>query len=229
MECIVDVPRHDPRLLYVKFDPHRHSQLLPKVVECYRGVFASAPWNEWKRCPQCGKKWGMEEKLEVESLSYTHCGVAMEDYWPTEQVTEDLKHEITSEASCWIAVYQDTVVGFIWGYPVTPQALSEKLGLPGLADDLEREFGKQERVAYQDDLGVRNEFRGKKIAKELVRLRLRDFKDAGLRVGVVRTKTVPPSVTYLWYMRDGYRVTSKYGDGDGRVVLARQLTGYFIV
>jgi hypothetical protein len=98
------------------------------------------------------------------------------------------------------------------------------LGTVGLAQNILATFGEQKAVAYQDELGVNKAYRGQKLAKVLFLRRLEDFHQAGLTVGVIRTKTIPPSVTYLWYTQKlSYRLVAEYNDADGRVVLARSL------
>lgn len=211
---------------YSRFDPQVNPELICSVVECYREVFGEDPWNEWKKCPNCGEKWGLNMRgaEELEKRQFRHCGVPVQDFWTEDQVRADLLHEISGEgASCWIAMKDGRVIGFCWGYAISPQQLAEKLGREDLAVVLSEQFGGLDRVAYQDEMGVLSLYRGRKVAKEMFRLRREDFLNNGLSVGVIRTKTRPPSVTYQWYMRDGYQIVSQYNDDDGRVVLARSL------
>jgi len=214
-----------PALKFVRFNPHKNTFLLEGLIDCYREVFGADPWNEWKKCPICGTKWGTAEK---ETLRQTHCGVPIVDFWPKDQVRGDICHEINPEASCWLAVEinedssQNRVVGFCWGYPIGLDELEEKLLLPGLKESVVKKFGRVgDKIAYQDELGLINSYRGKKVAKEMFVLRLQDFLDQGLQIGLVRTKSNPPTVTYLWFQRIGYEVVAEYNDLDGRVVLAR--------
>jgi hypothetical protein len=58
----------------------------------------------------------------------------------------------------------------------------------------------------------------------LVRRRLSDFLELGLKIGVVRTRQEPePSETFLWYRKLDYINIASYPDG--RVILARALEG----
>lgn len=69
-------------------------------------------------------------------------------------------------------------------------------------------------------------YRECKIAKAMVALRLTDFLQQGLKVGIVRTRQYPePSKTFLWYQRIGYKILASYPDGDGRVILGRRFKG----
>lgn len=131
----------------------------------------------------------------------------------------DIFDEITSESSCWLAIENKKVIGFTWGYPIKLNILEKKLGLV-ISQRCKEEFGeKLEIVAYQDEIGVIKRYRRKGIGKQLFIRRLNDFRLQGLRVGIARTKTNPPTVTYLWYRRMGYKIIAEYNDEDGRVIL----------
>lgn len=142
-----------------------------------------------------------------------------EQFWSVEQILADMRHEITPAASCWISRAGESVTGFCWGYPVSLRDLETKLGvsLLGTVPD-------SERIAYQDELGVLQEYRNNSVARTLFRLRLEDFLRQGLTYGIVRTLALPqPSVTYLWFTQKlGYEVLVSYPD-DGRVVLGAPL------
>lgn len=208
---------------YVKFRPDNQPELLPKVVSCYREVFADPPWNEWKVCPKCGKHWGSLAKLKLEECKYTHCSQPLKDFWPEYKVEFDIRHEVSNEASCWLALDENKVVGFCWGYPIGLKEISQKLELSVLPGVVNQQFSGVTKVAYQDEIGVLSEYRRQGIGKTLFEARLSDFKNHELRVGLVRTKTKPPTVTYIWYHLLSYRVIAEYGDLEGRVVMAGDL------
>lgn len=209
---------------FIRYSPRTSEKsLTEQVVECYRQVFADGPWHEWKRCPVCKKYWGIKDRSWLESQSFRHCDVPLVDFWSKDQVTSDLFHEITKEASCWLALKGSQVVGFCWGYPISLGCLEKKLGLV-----LNISLDRQSQIAYQDEVGVLFEFRGQKIAKLMVKHRLSDFLAQDLKLGVVRTREYPePSETFLWYRNLGYEIIAQYPDGDGRVVLARSLEGLY--
>jgi GNAT superfamily N-acetyltransferase len=212
---------------YIQFSPHDDpTDLVTQVVECYRGVFADPPWNELYKCPSCGSHWGVKDLNEIWEMNTMHCGVPMVPFWPPEEVRADMYHEITPEASCWLALEKSKVVGFCWGYPISVFDLEAKLKVDGLAGKLVGAFATDE-VAYQDEMGVLLSHRGHRIAKELFVNRHRDFIRRGFKVGVVRTRELPePSVTYQWFTEKlGYQVIARYPVDDGRIVLARPLEG----
>ncbi len=207
----------------IRYSPDSNDSLLTaKLVECYRGVFADEPWNEWLKCQRCQKFWGTRDSGLLAATKFRHCDEPLVDFWPRDQVVADIYHEITPKSSCWLAVSGDIVVGFCWGYPITVPDLEEKLGI-----SLNSNLGTNGLIAYQDEVGVAASHRGKKIAKAMVLRRLCDFLSQNLTVGVVRTRQYPePSQTFLWYTEKlGYRILVNYPGDDGRVVLGRKLDG----
>ena len=212
---------HEGEIPFVRYSPHGSNHLpTAQLVECYRDVFADEPWNEWLKCSKCSVYWGTKDRGLLASMNFRHCDAPLTDFWPRDQVISDLHHEITPEASCWLAMDGGTVIGFCWGYPINVGKLEEKLKLTIGVDPTEV-------VAYQDEVGVLSAYRDRKIAKALIVHRLDDFLSQGLRFGVVRTRQGPtPSVTFLWYTRKlGYEILATYPGQDGRVVLGRRLNG----
>ncbi len=204
---------------YTRFDPRTNPELVPAVVTCYREIFAAPPWSEWKKCPVCQKYWGTEKVTELEELNYRHCDNPLVDFWPEDQVIQDLHHEITGNASCWIAMEEELVIGFCWGYETNPEHLAAKLDRPDLASEIRAAFGDIERIAYQDEIGVVYPRRRQGIAKAMSNLRFHDFVAQGLEVGIARTRRNPASETYTWYERQGYKIISG-DDQHNRVVQA---------
>lgn len=214
------------QISFVRYSPHAsEKELTTQVVECYRQVFADEPWHEWLQCPVCKEHWGITRRELLQSWSFRHCGADLVDFWTKDRVATDLLHEITPEASCWIALRGEQVIGFCWGYPITIEDLELKLGIR--LEGLPPQCSRSTRIAYQDELGVVGEYRGAKLAKQLFVRRLEDFCAQGLEYGVVRTRRAPePSVTYLWFTEKlGYKVIGEYPVTDGRVVLGRTLIG----
>jgi ribosomal protein S18 acetylase RimI-like enzyme len=210
----------DKSISFAQYSPHEDGRDLTKrIVACYREVFADGPWHEWKRCPKCKKYWGRKDHALLHSQDFRHCDTALVDFWSEDQVTSDLFHEITDKASCWLALCDQEVIGFCWGYPITVDDLEKKLGI-------KLNLPPNKLFAYQAEVGVLAEYRGKGIAKRMVRHRLSDFLSQGLDVGVVRTRQYPePSQTFSWYQKAGYTVQSQYPDDDGRVIMIRSLDG----
>lgn len=203
-------------IFYERFFLDGKPEKLNQLITAYQDVFSTSPWSEWKTCSSCKKKWGIEQWRDIPALRCPHCDAALEDFWPSATVEQDIRKELAMpNATCWLAIDGGNVIGFSWGYALTAQELDAKLGIAcNLPDG---------RIAYQDEIGVTMPYRGKHIASELFTRRLGDFVAAKLFTGVVRTKTNPPSVTNLWFNRLGYKVIARYNDTDGRVVMACDL------
>jgi hypothetical protein len=213
---------------FVRYSPKTSAPALTaQLIECYRDVFADTPWHEWLKCSECGNHWGKKDAGLLATMGYRHCGKPLVDFWPRELVHSDILHEITPDSSCWLAIDQDKVVGFCWGYGVSLKHLESKLQLNIAGQSGYGDFSWPEVVAYQDEVGVLTTHRNLKLAKQMVALRHDDFLAQGLNVGVVRTRQYPePSTTFLWYTKKlGYNVVARYPGADGRVILARQFEG----
>lgn len=197
--------------------------LLSQLVECYRQVFAEEPWNEWLKCPQCQYRLGINQ-VNGQLPVCPDCQIGLVEYWPAEQVEQDILHEVGSNDSwCWLVVDLSRLIGFCWGYTISVANLERKLGvsLAGLCERFKLDLNSE--VAYQDELGILHEYRGTGLGRGLVINRLNDFLTNGLQIGVMRTQAEPPTVTYGWYLRKGYEVVARYPVGDNRVVMARCL------
>ncbi len=210
----------------VKYDVTERRHIEP-LINCYRQVFADPPWNEWKKCsnPDCPDPngfWGKKDTKLLSSWNFRHCGMPLDDYWPRDQVRQDLEHELTDITSCWLCFDGEQVVGFCWGYPITLGELEEKLKTE-IA--ISSQGDKRQLVAYQDEMGLIDRYRGSGLAKTMFLRRLDDFLSLGLKTTIVRTRELPnPSVTFSWFVgKLGYEVVARYVDG--RVVLARPLLG----
>ena len=211
----------------MRFNPRIDTHLFPSLIECYRDVFADRPWNEWKKCPRCGIYWGLKDEPLLKTLGFLHCETPVIDFWETHLVEEEVLLRVTESASGFVAVApgENKVIGFTWGFPATFDFIEADVKIP-VCDPLRAHFGKvSEPVAFQNEIGVANEFRRQGLAKEMFKLRLLDFLEKGMTHGVVRTRRFPePSHTFTWFTRDyDYKIIAAYPGDDGRVILAQDL------
>ena len=160
---------------------------------------------------------------KAKELAGVYCEVFAGPPWYEEleqdKVVADINNEILPSTSAWLAMDRNKVVGFTWGYSKRIPDLEKKLGISLNISAKE--------VAYQSELGLLSDYRGQRIANNLVRLRLDDFLEQNLEYGIVRTKEFPePSVTFSWYINKlGYEIMARYPKKDGRVILGRPLIG----
>lgn len=48
-------------LVYIRYAPEiAPPSITDQLVDCYREVFATKPWGEWKKCLHCDDQWGKE-------------------------------------------------------------------------------------------------------------------------------------------------------------------------
>jgi len=209
-------------LRLVKFELN-NGLFLDSLVECYRDAFAWLPWQEWKLCLGCEKKFGKEEEnFLMPQLRCPICQQPLVDFWEPKKVKKDIKNELNRlMSSCYLLVEENSekVVGFTWGYAIEAKELEKHLKLPGVAERLKKHYPAEKLFVYQDEIGLHKNYQGKKLGKVLFLAHVLDFVNQGLNISVVRTKTLPPTVTYPWYKRIGYKVIQKYNDADGRVIL----------
>ncbi|MDB5194630.1 MAG: hypothetical protein JWN50_644 [Parcubacteria group bacterium] len=230
MEPTAEVSIRSREVEYVRFYPDGiNASLLSEIILCYQRVFEVYPWNEWKKCRACGTHWGISERKIIDGLGGVHCGLPIEEYHPAGKIIESIKKSVSDDASCWIAVqFGGKVVGFTWGRPITAAQLAARLEITKITEKMRAEFGGRTHIAFQHELGVLPEHQGRKIGKKLAALRLADFKARGLETAMFTTQRTPPSVTYLWFSKDGYRVVFESGGSTDRVLLARDITNYEI-
>jgi hypothetical protein len=112
----------------VKYSPYSSdylatAKMTAQLVECYRSIFMDTPWHEWLKCPKCEKYWGVKDSEDLVLNKFLHCDTPLIDFWPREKVIYDIYHEITKEASCWLAMNNSMVIGFCWGYPIVTTEL----------------------------------------------------------------------------------------------------------
>lgn len=217
----------------VPFSPQAGDvETLAELVECYRDVFADEPWNEWLKCNDrtCREHWGRHEGARLASMRYQHCLKPVVDYWPRQKVVKELLEHITSESTCFLAVEErandSRIVGFTWGMPIhliwsslesDVQAALTQLFHANVAND--------PTIVYQREIGVISSHRKSGIGRRLARERHKEFLLRGYRYAIMKVREYPvPSVTFLWYMKLGFRVIYRYPREDGRVILMRELT-----
>ncbi len=216
------------KIKFIRFEADGNNEkIADQIVECYRNVFGEDPWNEWKRCQKCGKKFGIGQ---LNSDNIDHCNVPLVDFWPKEVVRQDIFNEMIDGTSCWLSMSMKSenipiVIGFSWGYPIVIANLEKKIKLRGIAKAIADNFGSTDnhKVAYQDEIGLMAQYRGQKFGRAMQVLNLNDYINQGLNIIVARTKTNPPTVAYHWYKKAGMKVIAEYGDEDGRVILAGKL------
>lgn len=124
----------------------------------------------------------------IESLAITYCQVfntkPWNENWQTNEVLEMLDEAKTLNGfQGTVAVTENKVVGFSWGYLLNREQMQKKSG----QDELDYLFKKVSTVFYGAELAVLEEYRRYGIGKKLSKTRLMAAKQAGAKIAVIRT------------------------------------------
>lgn len=204
----------DPKIV---IRPFTWNDLIP-LAKCYaRGrIWADEPWNEWKKCPQCPtdkNNFG----ITFQGRTCPICGSKLIFFWNIESVSQDIQTQLSlPQTAGFLALKDDEIVGFTWGYPVeikiTISVSTLDLTIPvnsNLAPCLpsdEREFLKGYTVGYIDEVGVRPAFRGKGIGASLTWEIVEYFRSLDLSLAFLRTDIRAQSAISMyekqWFKQD---------------------------
>ncbi|MDP3985614.1 MAG: GNAT family N-acetyltransferase [bacterium] len=204
------------------------------IARCYQYVYGTdKAWSEGKFCPKCSRpgaprKWNLHDAPAV----CPDCQEPTNNFWPIANIIADMGEEMARpHAVCVVACHLTVVVGGCWGFSATAEEMDHHLNhsvepearAPGVAAALRERFPNVARFAYQDEIFVQPEWQGKGVGRKMFAMRHRRFVETGLGAYVMRTKTNPPSSSYLWYASPkwGYEVVARYPDADERVILAQ--------
>jgi ribosomal protein S18 acetylase RimI-like enzyme len=186
----------------------------------YQTVYASEPWSEWKKCPQCNKNWGIEKEQEIAAMKFRHCDTQIEDYWPTNDLLADFA-SLSTKPEFTASIAYDTekgkVIGFCWGHQVFKEELDSKLELPGIGERVSNLTVDSKPLIYLSDIAVDGKYREQGIAKKLIS----DFFDQNAHHSLMLTRTKAgsnPSVSNAWFYRLGFELLATYDDRKGREI-----------
>lgn len=214
-------------------DPTFEKKAVP-IAECYRNVFGTdSTWNEGKKCSHCSTPQHTTKfNLNEAPTHCHHCGQALADFWPIENIISDMKRELAlPDAVCSYAKHWNgAVIGACWGFSLTAEEMEDHINHDlnpaihiSIAERLKSMYPHAERFAYQDEAFVQPAWQQQGIAKNLFALRHRHFVERGLDTYVIRTKMNPPAKTFLWYHdKWGYEIIGRFSDDEQRVVLAQR-------
>ena len=135
-----------------------------QLVKVYQSEFAEPPWDEFKKCENCGTNYGIKEVKELSKLEKWNCkkcgalNPKLAPYWTEEDIKEDLEFAFSQKNTiALVAEQQGELVGFTWGYTLPIEKFPFLNGVC------------KEGVVYMDEIVVRGDTRGQGIGTELVK------------------------------------------------------------
>ena len=195
---------------------------LPTITTLYKDVFAAPPWNEAYRCTCCNQSFGQDTPPNTQC-----CDQSVVEYYPLDQTTEEIRQCLSlTRARIALALNDNDLVGFSWGWQDTLEATNaskfslkpeecEKLcSLTGLSAD--------DPFFYLSELGVRQDFRGKGLGRQLYEtvLQARDTSQAD-RIMMRTSKKSPAFAISQSDASFPLEIIFEYRDQLDRVILFR--------
>ena len=178
-----------------------------KIIDCYESVFMGEPWNEWKKCTDCGINYGLDEFKEmVGSTTNVNLNCKNDDcssevletdsfYKGGDQLGQkilsaarreegllDLTAYVVSERAC----AEDRLVGFLWGYKF-PSNDSPSVMFSKAQDMLVSNGFDLNTTLYLAETGVVPGYRGQGIGQSLLSEMKYQMVSQGLTGMVMRT------------------------------------------
>ncbi len=93
---------------------------LKQLINVYKSAFAEPPWDEYKKCPECGINYGLLE-VNQSSLYCKKCNKKINfiEFWSSEDIEKDLEFALSQQNSIvLVAENTDGLEGFSWGYQI---------------------------------------------------------------------------------------------------------------
>ncbi|QQG41448.1 MAG: hypothetical protein HYV90_04815 [Candidatus Woesebacteria bacterium] len=128
----------------------KNIQGLIKVAETYRDVFATEPWNEVSRGPNCGKFY----ENQPGTVCPCGCGKLQEAY-PTMTTVGYIRKEISKPNAIALTTEKDgIIVGFAWGYEETSEEFATSKYKPENRNFISQLIGPNKRFFYMSECGL---------------------------------------------------------------------------
>ncbi|HII16075.1 MAG TPA: GNAT family N-acetyltransferase [Nanoarchaeota archaeon] len=192
---------------------------MEQIIRVYKSAFAETPWDEYRKCSQCGANYGIEEAKQVyaaiETAICKKCGRGLWrnfcEFWSAEEIITDLESALKKESPVALVAEAGPIAGFTWGYNL-PQGqfpfLEGKIAQPTI---------------YMGEMAVGGNARKKGIGFSLGKKFLDEIAARGFRFSVVRTDINNPASMGL-FEKLGYRKTGIFDpDYPSRVYMEARL------
>lgn len=173
---------------------------MEQIIRVYKSAFAEKPWDEYRKCRQCGVNYGIEEAEQVyatlESAACKKCDKGLLDnfceFWSSEEITSDLESALKKESPIALVAEAGSIAGFTWGYKLPGGQF------PFLEGKIE------EPIVYMDEMAVAGNERKKGIGFALGKKFLEEVARRGFQYSLLRTDINNPASMGL-FGKLGYR------------------------
>lgn len=164
------------------------------LAKLYAAVFAPSPWNEYTRCWDEDKFFGLETKP---GEPCPNCGKTLGEAYPLDWTLKYIDEELgKKDAQLITKEYANELIGFGWGYvePVRELVVAKYKNTQPVIEALKQDgIMLDEEVFYLSETGVRDEYRKRGFASAITQGLLGLAKEMQLNT-VMRTNKDSPMV-----------------------------------
>lgn len=194
---------------------------LRSLSHVYPEIWKHPPWNEYRKCPICGRYSGIEdvEKFGITTCSVNHSEVVLIEPWIADEVYEEIIIEMLKPGFIGFLLIDQygSIVGFTWGELRLLDEVEEKTA---------HHFDlNAETVFYYSELGILNkaEYRGQGYGKMLVSKLVEVVQKTHFDMpSILRTNNLSPA--YHLFTRAGYRLIPHEDVNPNRVIMMAEDT-----
>ena len=198
--------------------------------DLYINIFGEEPWNEWYKCNDCSKLFGLSDATR-NNIKKCLCGGNLDNLYDKNQVSKDWIARTKKKWYIWklAQTLDDKIIWFwLWRMDDITNLNAENLWLDN--DDLlslkswiknlypDFDF---DSFFYAAEAGIKNEFRSKWIASKIYKSFLEKIKENNSNYILLRT-TTKDGWPFKWLEKLWYRIVFKYNDENDRIIMVNK-------
>jgi len=199
-------------------------------AELYIKVFWEEPRNEWYTCPDCKTTFWLSEITRNE-IKQCLCWGDLKNYYDNNEIQNDWTKRANKEWYIWklAQTLDNDFIWFMMGRKDNIDNLNqEKLwleseNLTSLQEEIKAVYPDFDlnNFFYVAEVGVKKDYRSKKIASRLFNKATQEAKENGYKYILLRT-TTKEWWPYQWRTNIGYKIIFSYNDENQRVIMAKE-------
>lgn len=151
--------------------PFKDVETVAQIAIVYQQAFGNAPWNEGYKCPICETVVPLSciDPVCPECLKKANF-IKMIEYWPISKVISDFYTEMTKPNSFCLAIQEEQVIGFVWGYRLEAiPAVALYLEAPGVDEIIKKDcLGGKKNFLYIDEMAISPKYQGQGLGYRLM-------------------------------------------------------------